>query len=53
MLAKVVADGSPPCVGYLLLAAAVVLTLFWLLSAYAWIVVGATRLVAAVRRRRG
>ena len=50
VLANVVADGSPPGLGYLFLAGAVVLTLFWLVSAYAWIVVAATRLVA-VRRR--
>ena len=51
VLANVVVDGSPPGLGYLFLAGAVVLTLFWLVSAYAWIVIVATRLVAAVRRR--
>jgi hypothetical protein len=51
ILGNVVADGAPPEPGYVVLAAAVVLTAFWAVSAWTWVVVAATRLLVALRRR--
>jgi hypothetical protein len=51
VLANVVADGSPPGLGYVVLSAAVVLGLFSLVSTYAWVAVLATRQLVRLRRR--
>jgi hypothetical protein len=51
VLANVVADGSPPGLGYVVVSAAVVLGLFWLVSVYAWVAALATRQLVRLRRR--